>query len=160
MFERLTNPKHGGIRSMRLPLSNQAEIYQRLAAYEDSGLSPDEVLELEEKYETEKSNSEATYAIMCGLTEEVERLKKCLAEYEQAKADERLWILPVKPGDIIYRPEALQYCWIVIRAEIYEDEILFIDDSDNIFRLDDIGKTVFLTYEAAEKALGGKEDEK
>lgn len=43
MFKRLTNPKHGGIRSMRLPLSNQAEIYQRLAAYEDSGLSPEQV---------------------------------------------------------------------------------------------------------------------
>jgi hypothetical protein len=66
------------------------EISRRLAAYEDSGLSPDEVLELKEEYETEKSNSEATYAIMCGLTEEVERLKKCLAEYEQAKADGRL----------------------------------------------------------------------
>ena len=76
----------------------------------------------------------------------------------QAKADGRLWILPVKPGGIIYRPEALQYCWMVIRAEICEDEILFIDDSDNIFSFDDIGKTVFLTREAAEKALGGGED--
>lgn len=39
----------------------------------------------------------------------------------------------------------------------YEDEIVFIDDSDNIFRPDDIGKTVFLTREAAEKALEVRE---
>ena len=90
----------------------------RLAAYEDSGLSPDEVQEL-----------------------------------AKAKADGRLKILPAKPGDIIYRPEALQFCWVITKVEIYEDEIVFIDDSDNIFRPDDIGKTVFLTREAAEKAL-------
>jgi hypothetical protein len=94
----------------------------RLAAYEDSGLTPEQVQEL-----------------------------------AKAKAEGRLKILPVKPGDIIYRPEALQYCWVVIRADIYEDEILFIDDSDNIFSFDDIGKTVFLTREEAEKALGGGE---
>jgi len=60
--------------------------------------------------------------------------------------------LPAKPGDIIYRPEALQFCWVITKVEIYEDEIVFIDDSDNIFRPDDIGKTVFLTHEEAEKA--------
>ena len=92
----------------------------RLAAYEDTGLSPEQVQEL-----------------------------------AKAKADGRLKILPAKPGDIIYRPEALQFCWVITKVEIYEDEIVFIDDSDNIFRPDDIGKTVFLTREAAEKALGG-----
>jgi len=76
-----------------------------------------------------------------------------LNEYEEAKADGRLKILPAKPGDIIYRPEALQFCWVIANVEIYEDEIVFIDDSDNIFRPDDIGKTVFLTREEAEKAL-------
>jgi len=91
-----------------------------LAAYEDSGLSPEEVQEL-----------------------------------AQAKADGRLKILPAKPGDIIYRPEALQFCWVITKVEIYEDEIVFIDDSDNIFRPDDIGKTVFLTREEAEKVLEG-----
>lgn len=94
------------------------EISRRLAAYEDSGLSPDEVQDL-----------------------------------AKAKADGRLKILPAKPGDIIYRPEALQFCWVITKVEIYEDEIVFIDDSDNIFRPDDIGKTVFLTREEAEKAL-------
>lgn len=93
------------------------EISRRLAAYEDSQMTPEEVQSL-----------------------------------AQAKADGR--ILPAKPGDIIYRHEALQFCWVITKVEIYEDEIVFIDDSDNIFRPDDIGKTVFLTREAAEKALG------
>ena len=97
------------------------EAVNRLAEYEDSGLSPDEVQEL-----------------------------------AKAKADGRLYNLPLKPGDTIYRPEALQYCWVIAIVEIYEDGIVFIDDSDNIFRPDDIGKTVFLTREAAEKAIGGE----
>jgi len=123
MFERLTRRDKKGV--VYAPAGKPPSYVEftgisadRLAAYEDSELSPEEVHEL-----------------------------------AKAKADERLWILPVKPGDIIYRPEALQYCWMVIRAEICEDEILFIDDSDNIFSFDDIGKTVFLTREAAEKAL-------
>ena len=91
---------------------------EQLAAYEDSGLSPEEVQEL-----------------------------------AKAKADGRLKILPAKPGDIIYRPAALQVCWVITKVEIYEDGIVFIDDSDNIFRPDDIGKTVFLTKEEAKKAL-------
>ena len=87
-----------------------------------------------------------------------------LQEFANAKADGRLKILPAKPGDIIYRPEALQFCWVITKVEIYEDEIVFIDDSDNIFRPDDIGKTVFLTHEEAEKVLeakrrGGKKDD-
>ena len=94
------------------------EAITRLAEYEGSGLSPEEVQEL-----------------------------------AKAKADGRLKILPAKPGDTIYRPEALQYCWVIANVVIYEDEIVFIDDSDNIFRPDDIGKTVFLTREEAEKAL-------
>ena len=96
------------------------EISRRLAAYEDSGLSPEEVQEV-----------------------------------AKAKAEGRLVVLPVKVGDTIYRPEALQYSWDIVSATIYPDEIVFIDDSDNIFRPDDIGKTVFLTREEAEKAIGG-----
>lgn len=95
----------------------------RLAAYEDSGLTPEEVQEL-----------------------------------AQAKADGRLAILPLKVGDTIYRPEALQYSWDIVSATIYPDEIVFTDDSDNVYTEADIGKTVFLTREAAEKALGGVSD--
>ena len=127
MFERLTyrygeNNEHADFITIKKDgyarYRASCEGALKLAAYEDSGLSPEEVQEL-----------------------------------AKAKADGRLKILPAKPGDIIYRPEALQFCWVITKVEIYEDEIVFIDDSDNIFRPDDIGKTVFLTREEAEKAL-------
>ena len=127
MFERLTNRNESGIAYAKIPTnpSNMIDvgecytgrIIDHLAAYEDSGLSPDEVQEL-----------------------------------AKAKADGRLVVLPCKVGDMVYRPNGI-YPWDIEHIEIYGDEIIFVDDSDNIFRLDDIGKTVFLTREAAEKAL-------
>ena len=63
-------------------------------------------------------------------------------------------MLQCKVGDKVYRPGGI-YPWDIEHIEIYGDEIIFVDDSDNIFRLDDIGKTVFLTREEAEKALEG-----
>ena len=123
MFERLTRWENNDkdvadLIEGKSDFDGLTEAINRLAEYEDSGLSPEEVQEL-----------------------------------AQAKADGRLKILPAKPGDIIYRPAALQVCWVITKVEIYEDEIVFIDDSDNIFRPDDIGKTVFLTREEAEATL-------
>jgi hypothetical protein len=127
------------------------EISRRLAAYEDSGLSPEEVQKLK-KSDASKEQ--------CTIDQhgEIHRLRDELKRYKQAEQEGRLYNLPLKPGDTIYRPAALQFCWVITKVEIYEDEIVFIDDSDNIFRPDDIGKTVFLTREEAEKAIGGKED--
>jgi hypothetical protein len=128
MFERLTNPKHGGIRSMRLPLSNQAAIYQRLAAYEDSGLSPEEVQEL-----------------------------------AKAKADGRLVELPVKVGDTIWLAmcgQIREYIFMGITQQygylpsLYGRQRFGKYEDVGIALVDSIGKTVFLSRETAEKALG------
>ena len=73
-----------------------------------------------------------------------------LIELAQAKAEGRLIVLPCKVGDTVYRLDGV-YSWDIEHIEIYGDEIIFVDDSDNIFRLDDIGKTVFLTREEAER---------
>lgn len=48
--------------------------------------------------------------------------------------------------------------WLVEHTEIYANEIVYIDDSDNVFTADDFGKTVFLTREEAERALKGGEE--
>jgi len=139
MFERLTerSPKNGMAYLINVKQNEQVvespypntlrcimDSFNRLAAYEDSGLSPEEVQEL-----------------------------------AKAKADGRLVVLPCKVGDSIYRPEGLKYSvfWTITNVTIYPDEIVFTDDSDNIFTLDDIGKTVFLTREEAEKALEVRE---
>ena len=70
-------------------------------------------------------------------------------------------VLPVKAGQTIYRvgdPIKKIYEWDVAYIEVYEDEIEYVDDSDNRFTADDIVKTVFLTREAAEAALKAGEN--
>lgn len=64
--------------------------------------------------------------------------------------------LPCKVGDEVYVPAA----WIerlirfvIVRCEIYAEEIIFTDDSDNEYHIEDFGKTVFLTREEAEAEL-------
>lgn len=64
-------------------------------------------------------------------------------------------VLRCKVGDTVYRIDDKQVFdwWEVEHIEIYADETVYIDDSDNTFTDDDIGKTVFLTKEEAEQAL-------
>ena len=65
-------------------------------------------------------------------------------------------VLPCKVGDTIYRcgdPIKKVYEWEIEHIELYLDAIVFVDDSDNEFTAEDIGKTAFLSKEEAEKAL-------
>lgn len=48
--------------------------------------------------------------------------------------------------------------WQIVRIDVYPDEIVYIDDSDNEIYEDDVGKTVFLTREEAEKILKGGDE--
>lgn len=70
-------------------------------------------------------------------------------------------VLPCKVGDRVYRPSdclgVVQF--VIISFNIYESEMFFTDDSENIIYLSDIGKTVFLTREEAEQALKEREKE-
>ncbi|NLU52366.1 MAG: hypothetical protein GXX10_05835 [Clostridiaceae bacterium] len=96
-----------------------------LAAYEDSGLSPEEVQEL-----------------------------------AKAKADGRLKIFPCKHGDTVYclehdgtfriRPRT------VLGFYVSDGQYgISVDFGQYQRHITDFGKTVFLSKEAAEKALGG-----
>ena len=79
-----------------------------------------------------------------------------LKQYEDMEEQGLLVRLPCKVGDTIYRcgdPIKKIYEWQIDYVEVYEDETVFVDDSDNTFVEADIGKTVFLTREEAEKAL-------
>lgn len=67
-------------------------------------------------------------------------------------------IPPCKVGDTVYRLVACplrvsRFTWEIVEIKIFADEIHFVDDSDNVFVADEIGKTVFLTREEAERAL-------
>jgi hypothetical protein len=90
-----------------------------------------------------------------------------LAQYEDAEEEGRLVVLPCKIGDTIYdiyefienrdSPEIFEYSAETI--EIGQDKrgVYFIIDS-TIFRLDDFGKSAFLSKEEAEKALKGESE--
>ena len=83
-----------------------------------------------------------------------------LSQVGYAEADALLangFILPpCKVGDTVYRPSKyLGYVvpFVIISFEATQSEMFYTDDSDNIIYIGEIGKTVFLTKEEAEKVL-------
>ena len=133
--------------------------WERLAAYEETELTPEEIER--SKLEIEAGCVKAiarTYGI------DINRLRK-LAEADRAG---RLAVLPCKPGDTVYevtsRKTISEYRVKAIRLELFctfvEWDIVagFVDKSIFGVPVDEIGKTVFLTHEEAEKALEAKRD--
>ena len=103
------------------------KIYDRLATYEDSGLSPEEVQEL-----------------------------------VKAKAEGRLVVLPCKVGDSIWLAisgQIREYIFMGITQQygylpsLYGRQRFGKYEDVGIALVDSIGKTVFLSREAAEKAI-------
>lgn len=81
--------------------------------------------------------------------------------YEAVKRYEEMF--PCKVGDKLYCPSKYTKTIAVIETvEIYtfKNGTVIIDDLENKWDIEDIGKTVFLEKEAAEKALKEMEDRK
>ena len=79
-------------------------------------------------------------------------LREKLMKYETAEEDSRLVVLPCKVGDFVYK--------IICQRDNFDDRPYRIV-TEVRFRLgmiDDIGKTIFLTREEAEKALTEMEE--
>ena len=146
MFERLTRWENNDkdvadLIEEKSDFDGLTEAIDRLAAYEDSGLSPEEVQELKVS---------------------VKICEDCW-NHAQAKAEGRLVVLPCKVGDVVYEPFV---------GKVYEKTVdriiinrfttpqIWIETklpfaTPRLERWDmAIGKTVFLTREDAEKALG------
>ena len=150
-MERLTRKMlrgYGVIEGYELnTLQGAKAVIDRLAAYEDTGLEPEEIKEAYQKG-WQRAIDEIAYEEQSG-TILVEN--PLLAEYiklgpldrlrELAEADRegRCVVLPCNLGDHIYR---------VIAGYIFKG-IFFIEDAPRF------GKTVFLTLEDAEAALKG-----
>lgn len=131
------------------------KVWERLKAYEETGLTPEEIDMDHEAAETLRHLCQN-----CDL----DRLE-ALAE---ADKDGRVVVLPVKP---VFTPILL---YIIEDGDIYEDalyeavvgmsgngemNVVYTTLSDQIiFEQADIGKTVFFTREEAEKALEGMKD--
>ena len=119
-------------------------IYARLAAYEDTGLEPEEIKEIMELCTDEVSELARTLhrAIESG---EADHLRDLI----QAEQDERLVLLPCKVGDTVYQIDA---------ERVYESEVKWIifDCDDIAFDERAIGGSIFLTRDEAEAALAQK----
>ena len=126
--------------------------WERLARYEDAGLTPAEVLSMHSEWNAMMSvlNSIGSYG----------RLR----ELAEADKDGRVVVLPCKVGDTIYFARAhpiLQYKvtgYEMGNASISQVRSKHVDKETGLtfnftFRPGSIGKTVFLTREEAEKAL-------
>nr|DAD77622.1 MAG TPA: hypothetical protein [Siphoviridae sp. ctH1110] len=148
-MERLTYRDKDGFPMMKKRGGFKQGGVELLAAYEDTGLTPELVRETAEL---------AIWVHDNGL----EKIK----EWIKADKDGRLVVLPVKP---VFTPILL---YIIEDGDIYEDalyeavvgmsgngemNVVYTTLSDQIiFEQADIGKTVFFTREEAKKALEGK----
>lgn len=130
-------------------------LVERLAAYEDTGLELEEVTALQKDWSD-----------LCTIVGECGGIAR-LRELAEADKDGRLVVLPCKVGDRLYevtgRKTISVYKVKAIRVELFslfiEWDIVegFVWQSLSGINAGEIGKTVFLTHEEAEKALGAME---
>ena len=123
---------------------SQRKVWERLKAYEDTGLEPEEV-------------NSVKLALMGKSVAEVKEFEGVpidrLRELAQADKEGRCAVLPCKVGDTVWRIQYVQNKkgnYVVGIAEI----------KFGLLWASEFGKTVFLTREEAEKALGGGQDER
>ena len=130
------------------------DLYGRLKAYEDTGLTPEQCAEYG------KADREGRYIVLRDAEQEgVKRLR----ELAEADKDGRVVVLPCKVGDKLYR---------VFAGEIFEHRVGSMKYFAIQGRWDietypfcpcvesSIGKTVFFTSEEAKKALQEMEGKK
>ena len=116
------------------------EFYWRLKAYEDTGLTPEEI------------------TAMRHTLEEYHRTADPLLS---AKAQGRVVVLPCKVDDVVYGfyggktilPMVAK--WIETNTDGWCIAAQYTPMAPRFYRFSDFGKTVFLTREEAEKALEG-----
>lgn len=141
---------------------SQRKVWERLKAYEDSGLDPEEVLPKDKADEIAlKLMRLADLESLCNYTR--------LRELAEADKDGRLAVLPCKAGDTVYevtsRKTISEYRVKAIRVELFctfiEWDIIagFVDKSIFGVPVNEIGKSVFLTREEAAKALEAMKDD-
>lgn len=121
---------------------NYCEMIDRLAAYEDTEYTPDELQMMIRAYNAMKA--ELVEHRKSGLSpEQVQELAK-------AKAEGQLVILPVKVGDTVYMLTEDR----TIKKDIIDEMLICFKTLDFWdFNMSEFEKTVFLTREEAEKIL-------
>lgn len=141
-MERLTYRDKDGMAMMKERGGWKSGGIERLAAYEDTGLEPEEIYEVR---------------FLIAAQRDPKKLAR-LRELVQAEQDGRLVVLPCKVGDTVYTVQQ------VGRGHWEEDKYILDDRGTpkvyekkfSLILLEYIGKTVFLTREEAEAALALK----
>lgn len=131
-MERLTYFKDGYWRVNFSGVQYQADFVDRLAAYEDTGLTPEEI---------KAPFTEDTMINLAAQALGVEPSR--LRELAEADKDGRVIILPCK----VYETDGVRVYEHTVREVIYETA------GGPAFDKNAIGKSIFLTREEAEKAL-------
>ena len=134
------------------------KVWERLKAYEDTGLMPEEVLPKDKADEIAlKLMRLADLESICSYTR--------LRELAEADRDGRLLVLPCKVGDVVYGfygektilPMVAK--WIETNTDGWCIAAQYTPMAPMFYRFSDFGKTVFLTREDAEEALEGMRNE-
>ena len=129
---------------------SQKQVWERLKAYEDTGLSPEKVSWMKEVVEAAFDND----------TSRIERAHNL----HVADKEERVIVLPCKRGDELWTycnyPVKRVYSFTVSDVSTLNGRAVLNTLGLGTIRPEDIGKTVFLTREEAEKALAKMEGKK
>lgn len=145
-MERLTQWEVGGLVSIKAGWTNYA-VAERLAAYEDTGLEPEEI----KVHEAAKYNAGYYHGDedRCRWIEKELGPIDHLSDLLQAEKEGRTVVLPCKVGDTVYQIDA---------ERVYESEVKWIifDCNDIAFDERAIGVSIFLTRDDAEAALALK----
>ena len=128
----------------------QKEVWERLKAYEDAGLSPQACAEAREIEET-----------LSGCDYSISRM----VELMKADKEGRLVVLPCRQGDELWTygnfPQGREvYRFTVSDVSTLNGRTVLNTLGLGTIRPEDIGKTVFLSREEAEKALQKMEGKK
>lgn len=128
--------------------------WSRLAAYEDTGLTPERCAEFA------RADAEGRYIVMRDAEQEgVARLR----ELAEADKDGRLVVLPCKVGDGLWTfcsyPVEQVYSFTVTDISTLNGRTMLNTSRCGVIDARDVGKTVFLTRKEAEAALEAKKDE-
>jgi len=137
------------------------QLYARLEQYENTGVTPEEIAHI-------KTGIERVWKLLQDIDEE--KLKH-IEELVDAENEGRMQILPFKPGETVYTNLAMSGWYLKQKDRPYPAKVVFVglNGEDSMgggifnvvyeksahmmqFQFSEIGKTVFLTREEAERA--------
>ena len=120
---------------------SQRKVWERLKAYEDTGLEPETIIKAKDALEYAYGNANR------------------IIELAEADKDGRVVVLPCKVGDVVYGFHGgktilpMVAKWIETNTDGWRIAVQYAPMAPEFYRFSDFGKTVFFTQGEAEKAL-------